>query len=170
MALLRFLAGVLVIAAVIIGSLTLLARLADGPIGIVAGGPFTSGTLYTGAEPDWSFVRDFDTVEFQLLDPARSRTTWILEHDGRIFIPSGYMTSALGKLWKQWPAEAEADGRAVLRIGDTLYPRRLVRLREGPLVEPLVMEMNRMYGAGATPEAVTSGALWLFELRPRNMQ
>ena len=32
------------------------ARFADGPIGIVAGGPFRSGELVSGREPDWSFV------------------------------------------------------------------------------------------------------------------
>lgn len=165
MLIVRFLVGVAILALVIIGALALLARSSDGPIGIVAGGPFTSGVLHPGPEPDWSFVRDLETVEFQLVDPPRSRTTWILEHRGRIFIPSGYMDSRWGRLWKQWPLEAERDGRAILRIGETLYPRHLVRIQEGPLVEPLVAELNRKYDVGATPDAVRSGALWLFELQ-----
>ncbi len=161
----------------LLGSLVLLivlaligARFADGPVAIIAGGPFTSGELVTGPEPDWSFVRDIQEVEFQLVDPPRSRTTWILEHEGRIFIPCGYMTTSWGRIWKQWPIEALEDGRAILRIGDKLYERELVRIEDGPLLAPLTAELSRKYagGAGIGPEAVTSGYLWLFELAPRS--
>ena len=155
---------VLLIAVVLIG-----ARFADGPIAVIAGGAFTSGALVEGPEPDWSFVRDVQEVEFQLVDPPRSRTTWILEHEGRIFIPSGYMTTTWGKIWKQWPVEAVRDGRAILRMGDKLYERELVRIEEGPLLAPLTAELIRKYVPDAHfgPEAVTSGTLWLFELAPR---
>ena len=161
----------------LLGSLVLLivlaligARFADGPIAIIAGGPFTSGELVTGPEPDWSFARDIQEVEFQLVDPPRSRTTWILEHEGRIYIPCGYMTTSWGRIWKQWPIEALEDGRAILRIGDKLYERELVRIEEGPLVAVLTAELGRKYPIAGDigPEAVTSGYLWLFELAPRS--
>jgi hypothetical protein len=169
--------SILRIALGLLGSLVLLivivligARFADGPIAIIAGGPFTSGELVTGPEPDWSFVRDIQEVEFQLVDPPRSRTTWILDHEGRIYIPCGYMTTTWGRIWKQWPIEALEDGRAILRIGDKLYERELVRIEEGPLLAPLTAELSRKYVSGADigPEAVTSGYLWLFELAPRS--
>jgi len=155
----------LVVAVVLLG-----ARFADGPLALVAGGPFTRGERIEGPEPDWSFVREVREVELQLLDPPRSRTTWILEHEGRIFIPSGYMTTWWGRLWKQWPRRAMEDGRALLRIDGRIYERRLVRIGSGPLLEPLTAELGRKYldGAGTVgPEAVTSGALGLFELAPR---
>ena len=80
------------------------------------------------------------------------------------------MTTAWGKIWKQWPIEALTDGRSILRIGDKLYERELVRIEEGPLLEPLTAELSRKYvgGAGIGPVAVTSGYLWLFELAPRS--
>jgi hypothetical protein len=146
------------------------ARFLDGPAGMLAGGPFRSGDFHLGPDPDWQFVRDLDTVEFQLLKPPRSRTTWIIEHEGRLFIPSGYMNTGLGRLWKQWPPQAEHDGRAILRIDRVwLFPRQLRRVQadDPALIEPLVAELNRKYRVGATPEAVASGALWLFELHPR---
>jgi hypothetical protein len=38
------------------------ARFHDGPMdggfAIVSGGPFTSGEMHAGAEPDWSFLKD----------------------------------------------------------------------------------------------------------------
>ena len=166
---LRFVGGLLVLGLVVVGGLLVGARFADGPIAIIAGGPFTSGQLMTGPEPDWSFVRDVREVEFQLLDPARSRTTWILDHEGKAYIPCGYMTTWWGKIWKRWPLEAEKDPRILLRIGDSLYERRLVRVREGPVVAPLLAELSRKYAGGREipMDAVTSGYLLLYELAPR---
>ncbi len=159
--------GVLILA---IAALVLGARFADGPVAIVAGGPFTSGELVTGSEPDWSFVRDVREVEFQLLDPPRSRTTWILDHEGKAYIPCGYMTTWWGKIWKRWPHEAEKDPRILLRIGNELYERKLVRIEEGPEVAPLLAQLSRKYARGREipAEAVTSGYLWLYELAPRS--
>lgn len=152
---------------VVIGTLVA-ARFNDGPLEIIAGGPFSTGTLYTGAEPDWSYVHDMAEVQFQLLDPERSRTTWILEVDGRIFIPCGYMDTTWGRIWKQWPIEAEKDGRILLRVGDTIYERNLERLSQGPLLVPVLAELGRKYAGGPVPSiAVSSGSLWLFEVAPR---
>ena len=155
---------VLLIAGMLIG-----ARFADGPLELIAGGPFASGEAAT-EEPDWSFVKDYVTVEFQLLEPAASRTTWIAVHDDRIFIPSGYMTTWWGKIWKQWPLHAEKDGRAILRVDGKLYDRQLVRITEGPEIVPILAELSRKYGGGQTfpTEVVDSGYLWIFELVPRN--
>jgi hypothetical protein len=166
---LRAAGGLLGLLLVLVVGLLVGARFADGPIVIIPGGPFTSGELVSGPEPDWSFVRDVPEVEFQLLDPARSRTTWILHHEGKAYIPCGYMTTWWGKIWKRWPLEAERDPRILLRIGDALYERELVRVREGPIVEPLLAELSRKYAGGREipMDAVTSGYLWLFELAPR---
>ena len=167
---LRIVGGLLVTLLVLIGALLVGARFADGPIAIVAGGPFRSGTLVSGPEPDWSFVHDVREVQFQLLEPARSRTTWILDHEGKAYIPCGYMTTWWGKLWKRWPYEAEKDPRILLRIGDKLYERKLVRIQDGPAVAPLLAELSRKYAGGRDipMEAVTSGYLWLYELAPRS--
>lgn len=157
------LAVVAVVAAVVIG-----ARFADGPLGVVAGGPFTSGALHQGPLPDWSFVKDLETIEMQSLSPARSRTTWVLHQDGRIFIPCGYMNSFWGRVWKQWPIEAERDGRVITRIDGKLYEQNLVRIKQGGILEAVLAELSRKYvGQPIPPAAVASGALWIFELTPR---
>jgi hypothetical protein len=166
----RVVGGLIAVLLGVTAALLVGARFADGPIAIIAGGPFTSGELVSGPEPDWSFVDGVQEVEFQLLDPARSRTTWILHHEGKAYIPCGYMTTWWGKIWKQWPLEAEKDPRILLRIGDSLYERQLVRIQEGPMVAPLLAELSRKYtdGREIPMEAVTSGYLWLYELAPRN--
>jgi len=145
------------------------ARFSDGPLAIIAGGPFSSGELYEGSEPSWDDLVDIDTVEFQSLEPARSRTTWIAVHDGRIFIPCGYMTTTWGRIWKQWPIEAERDGRVILRANGKLYNRNLVRIKSGPEIQPILAELGRKYGGGSPfpDDAVTSDYLWIFEMTPR---
>ncbi|RIL05913.1 MAG: hypothetical protein DCC71_08530 [Proteobacteria bacterium] len=165
----RILGVLLAVVIAAIAGLAVAARFSDGPIAIFAGGPFTSGERVSGPEPDWSFVRDVREVEFQLLDPPRSRVTWILDHAGKAYIPSGYMTSWWGRLWKRWPHEAAQDPRVLLRIDGKLYERRLVRIESGPAVQPLLDELGRKYAGGreVPREAVTSGELWLFELAPR---
>jgi hypothetical protein len=166
MKLVKFALGLLVMILLGFGALLIVARFSDGPLAIIAGGPLVRGELVTDQVVDWTFVHDVPTVEFQLLDPPRSRTTWILEHEGRIFIPSAYMGSIWGRLWKQWPLEAERDGRAILRVADRRYPRRLARVTEGPLVPLLVAELNRKYAAGRSVEDVERQSLWFFELMP----
>ncbi len=168
--LIRIVAGLFIVLFVGCGSLVIGARFSDGPLAIIAGGPFTTGEPVTGPEPDWSFVHDIREVQFQLLDPTRSRVTWIVDHEGKAYIPSGYMTTWWGKLWKHWPHEAEKDGRILLRIDDKIYERQLVRIEEGPLLAPITRELSRKYAGNIEipPEAVTSGYLWLFELAPRS--
>ena len=64
---------------------------ADGPSILFPGGELVSGELYTGPEPDWSFTNDVQIVELQLVDPLSSRRIFIMESDGKVYIPSGYM-------------------------------------------------------------------------------
>lgn len=166
--LLRILGGIVLALVVLIAGTLIGARFADGPWAMVAGGPFKSGERHMGAEPDWSFVRDIQEIELQTVEPARSRTTWVVYHGGRAFIPCGSMDSVLGRIWKQWPIEAERDGRAILRIDGTLYDRYLVRVTDDGTLLPVVAELLRKYAgqAGAELTAVPEG-LWVFELAPR---
>ncbi len=166
MRILRWLGIIVATLIAVMALLTIAARLSDGPIAIFAGGPLESGELVTGPEPDWSFARDIDTIELQLVTPPRSRTTWILEHEGKIYVPCGYMNTAWGRLWKKWPIEAEADGRAIVRIEGKRYERQLVRITGPELSDALTKEILRKYGVAPTRSSVESGDLWLFQLRP----
>ena len=109
--------GILVLIPVVaILTLAVTSGSSDGPSAFFGGGPLVAGELVTGSEPDWSFAHDVGTIELQLLDPPRSRLIWIAEYDGKIYVVSGYMGNAIGRLWKRWPAQAERDGRAIVRI------------------------------------------------------
>ena len=167
---LRIVGGLVAVFLIALAGLSIGARYADGPLEILAGGPFTSGELYRGAEPDWSFVEEVREIEFQLLEPPRSRTTWVLHHEGKAYIPCGYMTTWWGKIWKQWPHEAALDPRILLRIGDVVYERELVRVQDGPVLAPLLEQLSRKYAGGIEIgiDSVESDYLWIYELAPRS--
>ncbi|MEE2899349.1 MAG: hypothetical protein VX815_12870 [Gemmatimonadota bacterium] len=143
-------------------------RFADGPDQVFSGGPLESGELYAGAEPDWSFVRDVSTIELQLLDPPRSRRIWTAEYDGKLYVWSGYMGTAVGRLWKHWPIQAERDGRAVIRIDGIRYERQLVRIQSGDALDGISAAITSKYPSRTTRAAVEAGDVWLFEAEPRN--
>lgn len=141
-------------------------RFHDGPLGPVSGGPFRSGE--PAPTPDsWEFIADRQTIEFQTVEPPTSRTVWLAVHEDRLFLISGYMTTGIGRLWKQWPHYIEEDDRVILRVDERLYEQRLERIQEGEILEPVLSEFGRKYGFEGTPETVTSGYAWLFEVRPR---
>jgi hypothetical protein len=152
-----------------LGALAVKARFSDGPSVIFSGGPLVAGELVTGPEPDWSFTRDIRTFELQLLDPPRSRTLWIVEHEGKLYLNSNYMGGLRERLWKKWPAQAEQDGRAIMRIEGKRYERSLVRIRTGAVVAGVTAEFTRKYGVVMTPAEVEAEELWLFEVAPRKM-
>ena len=159
--------GVLVLIPIVaIVTLMVTSGYSDGPSAVFGGGPLVAGELVTGPVTDWSFARDIGTIELQLLDPPRSRLIWIIEHEGKAYVVSGYMGSRIGRLWKRWPAQAERDGRAVVRIAGKKYERTLVRIKTGAVVEGVTAEIRRKYRSPATPADIEAGTMWLFELAP----
>lgn len=145
-------------------------RLADDPWGMLPGGAFSQSAQ---AAPDsWTFTKELNTVEFQLLEPVSSRTSWIVEHNNQIYIPSGYMSSTVGKLWKHWPMRAEENGEALLRINDQVYPIYMLRIKDPQTLEPVLGELARKYipsrpSMAAMQAQVVNNDLWIFELRKR---
>lgn len=142
-------------------------RLSDGSDFVFSGGPLVSGELHTGPEPDWSFTNDVTTIELQLEEPPRSRTIWVGEHDGKLYVFSAYMRSAVGRLWKSWPRQAEEDGRAVLRIDGKRYERQLQRIESGPALDGITASIAEKYSYNISREIVERGDVWMFEAGPR---
>lgn len=148
---------------------------ADGPSVLFPGGKLVSGELHTGPEPDWTFTDDLFTIELQLVDPLSSRRTFVMESDGKLYVPSGYMRSFLGRIWKEWAFQADAgDGLAVARIDGVRYERKLVRVTDPGIIDGVARKLAEKYAGGATPEAVAAitrsvadGDTWIFEMAPR---
>ncbi len=151
-------------------------RNADGPSILFPGGEMVSGDLHAGPEPDWGFTQEIQTVELQLNNPMASRLIYILESEGRPFVISGYMTTWLGRLWKEWAVEADAgNNEGVLRVNGVRYPRRLVRVEQGDVLDGVAKNLLQKYGGlpDPSPEAIAAarsgieaGNSWVFELEP----
>ena len=144
------------------------ARSGDGPSVIFRGGEFTSGQVYEGPEPDWSFTNEIRLVELQLNATRDSRTTFIIESNGRIFVTCDYMGTALGRFWKKWAVQAtEGDGAAELRIGNVRYERTLRRVTEGPEIDWVIQSKTSKYRSLINREMIAEGETWVFEIAPR---
>jgi hypothetical protein len=165
---------VLLLAATVI-TLKLKNQNADGPSVLFPGGELRSGELHRGTEPDWAFTDDIFTIELQTFEPTSSRRIFVMESDGKVYVPSGYMRSFLGKLWKDWAFDVDAGNKlAVARINGVRYERELVRVTEPSVVTGVAKKLARKYAGGETPEAVAQieksvadGDTWLFEMAPR---
>ena len=167
--------GILLLLAVLAGVFGwFYARAHDGPLamegylGLVPGGPFRSGETAPGPA-DWGFLQDRQLIEFQTMQPPRSRTVWLGVHEGRLFLVSGYMTTRWGRLWKQWPHHLQADDRIIIRADGRLYEQRLQRIEGGPLVMPVMNEYSRKYPVPRVTDdsPVTSGSVWMYEVVDR---
>ena len=138
-------------------------RFTDGPLGFFSGGPFRSGELVAPVT-DWEFATETDTIEMQLLEPPRSRTVWIVVEEGRAYVPCGVPNF---RLWKQWPHEALADGRAEIRIEGTRYPVELVKTEGRELFDRLLEKVGTKYGGVPSDGEVAEDTVWFFRLDPR---
>ena len=148
---------------------------ADGPSILFPGGELATGELHSGPDPDWRFTDDTAVIELQLDDPMSSRRIFIAESGGKVYVPSGYMRSFLGRLWKDWAFQAaEGDGLAVARINGTRYERQLIRVSEGEVIDGIAQKLAVKYSGGApdavanTKKQIIEGDTWIFELAPRD--
>ena len=147
---------------------------ADGPSILFPGGALVSGELHTGPDPDWSFTDDVFTIELQLNDPLASRTIFVMESEGKIYVPSGYMTSFLGRIWKDWAFQAdEGNSEGMARINGVRYERKLVRVKDETTLEGIAAKLAQKYAGGVTDETMAElkrsfaeGETWIFELAP----
>lgn len=175
---LQMLGFVVLIGAVTIGTLRIQRSGGDGATVVFPGGEMVAGELHTGPEPDWSFTDDIFTIELQLNDPMATRRIFIIESEGKIYVVSGYMKSFLGKIWKEWAFDADAgNDEGVLRVNNVRYPRKLVRIEEGDVLNGVAAKLLAKYSGVPTPvsaEAIATamadiedGNSWIFELAPR---
>ncbi|MEZ4217573.1 MAG: hypothetical protein R3E88_13905 [Myxococcota bacterium] len=123
---LALVAGVLVVAGAAGGFL--LAR-ADGPVGILAGGPLRTGEEVALASLDWNALDRLHELELEIVAAGRSRTLWFSAHDG-----AGYVAcdlDCMGGRLTRWPQQIERDDRVVIRIDGRRADARLVHVPHG---------------------------------------
>jgi hypothetical protein len=163
MTVLRWLLRILAAGVAVLALLFLGARLHDGPLGPFPGGALEAGEEVTVPVTDWSFAAEIGEIELQLTSQSRSRTTWILVHEGEAYVPCsvGFPPG------KSWYRDAAVDGRAVLRIDGKRYPVELSKLEDAEAAERIAAlqpQAERKYGRMPPSDA----GLWLFRVASRD--
>lgn len=136
------------------------ARFRDGPFGPFPGGPLERGLLVRGTLPEPETLARLREVELQLSRESTSRLTWVVEHEGELFIPCGYI-GVPG--FKRWPHEALADGRSILRMLGRRYAGRLERVTDADLYRAATEKVAAKYGGGLEEDP---DSLWIFRFEP----
>lgn len=153
MGFLRILARVLAAIVVLGVAIYYGARLHDGPLGMIPGGPLVAGEFVETPTTDWAFATDLSEIELQLESQSISRTTWILVRDGVAYVPCS-LSFPPGK---SWYVDAQNDGRAILRIEGRRYRVDLTRDDDPTLAGFARPEVERKYG---TPPPGEGGAMF----------
>jgi len=137
-------------------------RFQDGPMGPFAGGPLEAGAWTSSEGTDFSYVSDISTIELQLLDPPRSRTVWVIYHEGDLYVPCGFIDLPI---WKQWPHEAMANGEAVARIDGKRFPFELERVEDPTLWSKISALAAAKYDLPVEPSDTSQmDTLWIFRM------
>ena len=161
--LMRSLRVLLVAAVIVVAGVGMAARFMDGPLGLFPGGALRKGPLLREPVADWTFAKNVETAELQLVEPLRSRTVWLVVNEGALYIPCGFLN---WRLWKQWPYEALEDGRAVLRLQGKRYEVQAQRVESADEYQTIMRLVARKYAQGRSMEA-DNRSVWFFRLDPR---
>ena len=150
---------VIVLIAIVIGGVAFGARFNDGPIAIFPGGPLEAGESVTEPVTDWTFATDIPEIEMQLTYQNTSRTTWIIVHDGKAYIPVS-LSFPPGKTWHY---AADENGEAILRIDGKKYPVTLTRVMNEELASKIDVPAAEKYSGGPPGD----GGRWFFNVQSR---
>lgn len=142
-----------------LAALALLGGVACDPIGPIPGGRL-SGTVAESPPADWSFSDQEKNVqlETQPSDPY-SVNVWGAGIGDRFYLASGKGGDAA------WAEHIQADPEVRLRISDTLYELRAVRVEDEAEIEQALTAMQGKYDF--EPSQDQRAAAWLFRLGPR---
>ena len=143
----------------LVGATFIAVRFMDGPLGPIPGGSLEAGELHTSPVSDWTFA-GAGTIELQLKNENRSRTTWMTTIGSDAYIPAAVSFPPN----KQWHIRAEANGTAIIRVAAKRYPVTLRRVATGDVTFANVADVLEKDNA-MPPGGVED--LWLFSVQTR---
>ncbi|MBW2270239.1 MAG: hypothetical protein JRH16_16870, partial [Deltaproteobacteria bacterium] len=114
--------------ATLVGGAFLLSR-ADGPVGVLAGGPLRSGEQVDFAAMDWDALDELHELEIEIVGAGSSRTLWFSVHEGVPYVACDL--DCIGGRLTRWPQQIELDDRVVIRIDARRVEARLIHVPHG---------------------------------------
>jgi hypothetical protein len=129
-----------------------------GPVWMLPGGAL-SGSVQQ-APGDWTFSDAVDTVQLETLprDPY-SVNIWGVGIDSRFYVAAGEIESS------QWATNIAENPDVRLKVGDSIYELRAVRVDDEAEVEACLAAMKRKYDFDPKPEQRAGAGV--FRLEPR---
>ncbi len=130
------------------------------PIGPIAGKQL-SGEEAPAWSGDWSFSDAHDLVALEVRpDDPHSVTTICFLHEGALYVPS------MGGSEKAWPQMVLADPRVRIKVGDTIYPARAIRVTDETQHQALLASAAKKYPRLAAEAGELPPDLWVFRIDP----
>jgi len=137
--------------------------LACGPIGPIPGGRL-SGPV-ENAPADWGFASDVGTIQLETRpDDPHSVNTWCGVVDGALYVPTSLIRGTDEPSEREWVANALADPRVRIRVGDSVYQARAVRVDDPTEREAARAALIAKYDVEPDPH---SEAAWVFRMEAR---
>ena len=154
-------AGIVLLVTVVAGGAFLLSH-ADGPVGVLAGGPLRSGEQVDLSDLDWESLDELHELEIEIVGVGSSRTLWFSVHEGIPYVACD-LDCIDGRLTR-WPQQIERDDRVVIRIDGRRVAARLVHVPHGSAEYEVVRAgRERKYsgdgGGRAAAETAAHGAV-----------
>ncbi len=150
------------VAAVLLGLVVLAAVLYPfrrDPIAMLAGRELSGTEVAYPA--DWAFTEAHGTIAVEVRpDAPHSVTTICFVHEGVLHVP------AMNAGEKEWPSIVLGDPRVRLKIGDSIYPVRAIRLEVADPA-PYLASAGKKYAQMAERADDPPPDVWLFRIEPR---
>ncbi len=137
-----------------------------GPLGPFAGGAL-SGPVATGAVDDWDFTSAVDHAQLETnpSDP-HSVNTWCAGVDGALYVPTSMILGPTDPSERTWTAHVADDPRVRIRLGDTIYERRAVRVEDPAELDAARAALEAKYELDPA-ERDPDRTIWIYRLDPR---
>jgi hypothetical protein len=152
---------------------------ACGPSFVWPGGHLR-GTVVESSVSDWSFTDDATVVQLETR-PSRpySIQIWGVGSGSDFYVSSASWRSLLGLGDARWIGHIADDPRVRLRVGERVYEREAVRVRDAEEMSSVLVLYESKYGPGPPvsklrerleqdePESWEGPGVWVFRLDPR---
>ncbi len=115
---------------------------------VVFPGSKLSGTVANGTVSDWSFSDATSTVQLETR-PSRPYSTniWGVSSGSAFYISAESWRTILGLGNARWVGHIADDRRVRLRIGETLYERKAVRVKDAAELASVLTLFEKKYGS-----------------------
>ncbi len=138
-----------------------------GPIGPIPGGALR-GAVVDSRVTDWSFTDQVENAQLETRpDDPHSVNTWFAGVEERLYVPTSMILGPKHPEGRSWVAHVAENDRVRIRLGDSVYERRAVRVEDGsPEYQEARAALEARYEiepADRDPERT----IWIFRLDPR---